>query len=124
MGNLLAEAGGAGLLAVEGRGGLLRHREQHHGCCWLTPPPPPPPRKEEESVVVRSGAEEMEEEGVVVRGRERRGRVAVYSWCGRGSFRCAVLFFYPFSFPPLIFLGRFLKCFFLSSAYYFSYDYT
>jgi hypothetical protein len=30
--DLLAEAGSAGLLALEGRGGLLRHREEPHVC--------------------------------------------------------------------------------------------
>ena len=62
--NLLAEAGGAGLLAFEGRGGLLRHGEEPHGCAADDPP----------LAAARGDERGDAEEAVVVEGSGVRGQ--------------------------------------------------
>jgi len=64
MENLLAEAGGAGLLAFEGRGDLLRHSEEPHGCAADDPP----------LVAARGDERGDAEEAVVVEGSGVRGQ--------------------------------------------------
>jgi hypothetical protein len=84
--DLLAEAGSAGLLALEGRGGLLRHREEPHVCATDGLPPVAARGGEErgEAVVVVA-----ERSGVERGGREGSGRVVTmatrpWRYCSAG----------------------------------------